>query len=131
MHQDDQRVATVGVKKQQLNRVAEVEVPDLVGRQAVHVREDGRVVNEQRDDRRAKRLAVRPDLVVNVGLPEANVRSWHCPQIPELHELLRAWTGHRRTSWIRKRERTTLFARITSAMTRMVRVLLSALSAAV
>ena len=52
------------MKQQQLDRVAEVEVPDLVSRQTVHIREDRNIVDEQRDGRRAERLAVGAEMVL-------------------------------------------------------------------
>src|SRR6266540_1301786 len=63
----------------------------------MHIRKDGRIVDEQRDDRRAEWLAVRADLVINVGLREANVLGRH-RQIPEFDQLFGRRTSDGGTS---------------------------------
>jgi hypothetical protein len=73
-------------------------MPDLVSRQTMHIRKDGRIVDEQRDDRRATWLAVRTDLVIDVRLREANVLGWHRRQIPEVDQLFGRRTSDGGTS---------------------------------
>ena len=50
-------------------------MPQLVGRQPVHVRKDRWIVYEQRDDRRAEGFAVCPGSCVDVGLREPHTFS--------------------------------------------------------
>jgi hypothetical protein len=50
------------VQQQQLDRIAEMKEPELVGRQAVHVGEHGGVVGDEGDDRGAEWPAPGPAL---------------------------------------------------------------------